>query len=664
MLLAVVLSIFSVIAYSALTGRGCAPRPPEQDTVPAEGDPAEDGAADGAKGADDKGSKAGGSKAKGGVGPAPGVPAPDDPAPEDPGTDAAPHPQAAVAPSRTTLTSEELEVVVTSQGGALESVRLKRATEEDHESAFDLVLPIDPTLLMGSTDDTAVTPPASPGGAGRTELPAGPLRSPDLPWTRDEAAEQATAENDAIYTFETPEGLVHTKRWILSRGAERYDLSLALSVHAKAGATSTATSVDLALITSAGQVREYIRSAFANPSIAVWRDTADADLHEETEQAHGIGLQELPSEGVNRRRLAVFGVRSAYFLTVLYRVPGPNEPEVLHYWATGEDASQRGRYEENLARFYKDERGIDITTQVRVNDRIRQGVPDLLNCWVVARLPVQRGTPASAQVFHFFLGPNERSVLSSDTYKPLGSLVTYPNAPDFVADILMWIYDFWLGLLGSAGLAVILMTLVVRGGLMPLSVRNQLSMRNYGRKVAKLKPKVAELQKKFANNPKKLRDEQMKLYREHGVGFPSGCLMMLIQIPIFFSLFSALRVEYTLRGTPFMWIQDLAGPDRLIDFGSRVIDLGFFWVEGINLLPILMVGLSILHTRNMPKPADEQQAQQMKMMKWLPIIFAFILYNYTAALAIYMVLSSAVAIVESKIVRSKDEAATAPAVTP
>jgi len=143
--------------------------------------------------------------------------------------------------------------------------------------------------------------------------------------------------------------------------------------------------------------------------------------------------------------------------------------------------------------------------------------------------------------------------------------------------------------------------------------------------------------------------------------------MMLVQIPIFFALFSSLRVEYSIRGAEFLWIADLSGPDKLIDFGSRIIDLGIFYMDAINILPLLMVVLSILHTRNMPKPADEQQAQQMKMMKWLPIMFAVILYNYTAALAIYMVLSSAVAIIESKIVRAKDEedeaadAATAPA---
>ena len=80
---------------------------------------------------------------------------------------------------------------------------------------------------------------------------------------------------------------------------------------------------------------------------------------------------------------------------------------------------------------------------------------------------------------------------------------------------------------------------------------------------------------------------------------------------------------------------------------------------GVNLLPILMIVLSVIHTRSMPKPQDEQTAQQYRMMKWFPIIFAVILYNYTAALMLYMTLSSAFGILESKIVRAKDEAAKA-----
>ena len=153
----------------------------------------------------------------------------------------------------------------------------------------------------------------------------------------------------------------------------------------------------------------------------------------------------------------------------------------------------------------------------------------------------------------------------------------------------------------------------------------------------------------------------MKLYREHGIGFPSGCLMMVIQIPIFFALFSGLRTEYTLWGRPFAWIRDLAGPDKLIDFGRPLLDLGLFRFDAINILPILMVVISILHQRSMPKPADEQQAQQMRMMKWMPIFFAFLLYNYTAALALYMVFSALIGLIEARIVRAKDEAEVAAA---
>ena len=83
-----------------------------------------------------------------------------------------------------------------------------------------------------------------------------------------------------------------------------------------------------------------------------------------------------------------------------------------------------------------------------------------------------------------------------------------------------------------------------------------------------MKPKLDALKKKYEKNVKKLREEQAKLYREHGIGFPTGCLMLLVQMPIFFALFSSLRTEYSLRNQAFLWIQDLGGPDKLIDFGS------------------------------------------------------------------------------------------------
>ena len=267
------------------------------------------------------------------------------------------------------------------------------------------------------------------------------------------------------------------------------------------------------------------------------------------------------------------------------------------------------------------------------------------------------GKPSEVAVFHVYAGPLSRTVFAEDRYEELSGLITYPMAPDFVARFLLSVFDVAKSLTGSAGLAVILMTLFVRGGMMPLSIRNQLSMRRQGRKMAKVKPKLEILKVRYAKDPRKFREEQVKLYKEHGVGFPMGCIMLMLQIPIFMSLFSSLRIEYAVRHEAFAWINDLSGPDGILSFGRW---WGSGWsfppggLRGLNILPILYMGLSIYQQRLMPKPLDDQQAQQMKMARWMSIIFPILLYNYTAALALYMVVSSTVAIIESRIVRAKD----------
>ncbi len=648
MLLAVVLSFLAVTAYSLLTQRGCA-RP----TRPAETPPATPEAPAGPTPA-----PAGGADTP--AAPAPAAP----PAPPGPGAAGAPvplagpspeelaaHPQAGAAATRAVLESEELRVAFTSLGGAIESVRLKHAREAGNGRELDLVLPADPQMLMGQTDDTHLLPTDAPGGPERVNEPAGPQRL--LHWTRDEAREAATPEPDVVFTFATPDGLRYGKRWQLAAGAGRYDLTLDLWVEGPG--TPPREGVEVKLLAASGQIREHVEGAFAAPSGVIHRTSASRDISDP--QPYGTAVVDLGIEGVYPPRLRTLGSRSAYFMAVLFHPAEAAEVDVVRYWSTGEQGNLRPRYERALNEWFVEHEQRDLRTDARLRQRITEAVAQLTHAWAVLRLPV-KGPEAGVRL-GFYVGPVDRATLrAADAYEELRPVLTYPNAADWVGDILLWIYDFWRNLWGSAGVAIILMTLVVRGGLMPLSVRNQLSMRAYGRKISRLKPKVKALQEKFGSNPRRLREEQMKLYREHGVGFPSGCLMMLIQIPIFFALFSCLRMEYTIRGASFLWIDDLSGPDKLIEFGTR-LDLGLLYVESLNILPLLMVALSIWHMRQMPPPADDQQAQQQKMMKWLPIIFAVILYNYTAALSLYMVLSSAVAILESRIVKLRDAAAQA-----
>jgi YidC/Oxa1 family membrane protein insertase len=147
-----------------------------------------------------------------------------------------------------------------------------------------------------------------------------------------------------------------------------------------------------------------------------------------------------------------------------------------------------------------------------------------------------------------------------------------------------------------------------------------------------------------------MNQERMRVMKEHGVGLPLGCLTIFLQIPIWFALFAALRVEFALRHQSFLWVDDLAMPDRL--FPLPTFGIGFL-PDWFNLLPLLMLVLWVLQQRLAPTPGsdDPQVRMQMKMMKFMPYVFFFFLYNYAAGLALYMCVSSVWSIAEARLVR-------------
>jgi len=631
-LLAVVLSFVTVVAFQSLTGQ-CSPKPPEK--TPVEGGP------EGALPGDPPGPGAQpGTPAAPGANGGPAAPPVPAPVPVEEG------PQKDAPEAKVERKAGHLTVGFTTRGAAIEYVELAEVHEPGQKQSLAVIVPADPLHLLGQLDDVEVLPTGPVLTGTRVDPPAGELRR--LNWTRDEAAEAASPEDDVIYRFTRANGSTVIKQWLMPTAAEGHDLRLRVEVKG-AGATAP---LPVKLLVSGGFLSETLQGLqMGVPADTLWRKTSQKDVNEGN--AFGFEPQEIKTGGLENDPLALLGVRSQYFLVALFAPPGKPALPVKRIWATGEAAAARPAMEKALIDFYAARYGrvAGPGKDAALTTRLLHGRDQTLYAWAAFDVPPASGGAVEASIF---VGPIARRELRADGYEPLASVITYPGAFDWLANVLLWIYDFWRELLGSVGLAVILMTLTVRGGLMPVSIKNQLGMRRYGRKVAKLKPKLAELQKRYANNPKKFREEQMLLYKEHGIGFPTGCLMMLLQIPIFFALFSSLRVEYTLRGAPFAWITDLSGPDRLVDL-PFTIPLFVLDISSINLLPLLMVALSILHTRQMPKPTDEQTAQQMKMMKWMPILFAVILYNYTAALSLYMVVSSAIALIESRIVKHKDQ---------
>jgi YidC/Oxa1 family membrane protein insertase len=155
------------------------------------------------------------------------------------------------------------------------------------------------------------------------------------------------------------------------------------------------------------------------------------------------------------------------------------------------------------------------------------------------------------------------------------------------------------------------------------------------RKMSALAPKMQELKDKYKDDPTRMNQEVMKMYKEHGVNPVGGCLPMMIQIPIFFGLFSMLGQAAELRNASFAWVHDLSQPDILF----IIPGLGWIPLLGIpnvgfpvNILPIIMGATNVWLMRMTPKTGD---STQQKVMMFMPLIFLVFCYNFAAALALY-----------------------------
>ena len=187
------------------------------------------------------------------------------------------------------------------------------------------------------------------------------------------------------------------------------------------------------------------------------------------------------------------------------------------------------------------------------------------------------------------------------------------------------------GWVQNYGFAIILLTACVKGVLWPLQNKANKSMR----RMSTLAPKMQELKAKYKDDPTRMNQEVMKLYKVHGVNPVGGCLPMMIQIPIFFGLFSMLGQAAELRNASFLWVPDLSQPDTLF----TIPGMGWIPILGqpgvglpINILPILMGASNVWLMRMTPNTGD---AMQRRILMFMPLIFLVFCYNFAAALALY-----------------------------
>jgi YidC/Oxa1 family membrane protein insertase len=213
------------------------------------------------------------------------------------------------------------------------------------------------------------------------------------------------------------------------------------------------------------------------------------------------------------------------------------------------------------------------------------------------------------------------------------------------------------------GLAIMVLVLIVRAILHPITKKGQVNMVRMQKKMGELQPKLEEIKKKYANDKTRLQQEQMKIYREEGVN-PTGqlftCLPMLLQMPIWVALFYSLRQNIDIRHQPFMlWIRDLTAQDALFTFSSP-INVLIAHIESFNLLPILLAIAMYVQQKLMPKPkpnpnATDQQRQQQEMMQkmgpMMSIMMLVFFYKMPSGLNLYILSSTVLGALEQHFIR-------------
>ncbi len=266
-------------------------------------------------------------------------------------------------------------------------------------------------------------------------------------------------------------------------------------------------------------------------------------------------------------------------------------------------------------------------------------------------------------IYSFYAGPKVSKYL--DIYNRMGenifglnesslNKVVDGNWLSWLESILNWILQFFYRFIPNYGVAIILLTILVKLLLHPISKKGMDSTA----KMSALTPKIEEIKQKFPDNPEAQNAAMAKIYKEEGINPMGSCLPMLIQFPIFIALYGLLNTNFDLRGSMFIpgWITDLSIPDTIYTLPFSIPLLG----PAIHLLPILYVISMILSMKitQSGSTAASSQAGMMAFMTYgMPILFFFIMYNAPSGLLLYWSTVNIISIGQQLMVNKKKKAA-------
>ncbi len=245
------------------------------------------------------------------------------------------------------------------------------------------------------------------------------------------------------------------------------------------------------------------------------------------------------------------------------------------------------------------------------------------------------------QPFRVFAGPKDSEVLAA---YGLQECITYGWFP-FVAKPLQFVLHTFYAVVRNYGVAIILLTVMVRGLMFPIGRQQALN----AQKMQELAPEMKRIAELYKTDLEKRSAAQRELFRKHNYNPLAGCLPVFFQLPIFVGLYRALSVDINLRLAPLIpgiqWCNNLAAPDQFLyweSFMPAMLASPTGWLGPyLNILPLISVGLMIVHQRMFTPPAtDEQQQMQQRVMSVMMLFFGFMFFRVPAGLCLYFITSS------------------------
>lgn len=322
-----------------------------------------------------------------------------------------------------------------------------------------------------------------------------------------------------------------------------------------------------------------------------------------------------------------------------------------------------------------EENWLDSTEAIRVGTKLDERTPvrfTNVSCRVTRTPVLLAAGQMQEDSYQIFIGPKRPELLTQykaagDPNYSLRDIIYYGMWPfGAVARGMLAILHFFYGIVGNFGIAIIMLTVLVRGAMFPVSFKQTKNMA----RMQALKPELDKINEKYKTDMQKRSQAMQELYRKHKINPLGGCLPVFLQLPIFIGLYRSIMVDVELRQQPLFseaihWCSDLSAPDMLYNWSwfmpafvnnaEGIFGLGPYF----NLLPLVTVTLFLVSMKmSMPEPTNEQAAMQQKMMKYMTGFMGLMFYKVASGLCLYFIASSIWGLGERRLLsKSKETAA-------